>query len=133
MRGRPRPRQLGWTESAGFAPRFSHGDAEVLRVQRWLQGRLDKPASLADMAAVAGLPTRTLQRRFKVATGLPVSGYLRRLRTARARELLELSSRPLDEVAWAVGYEDERALRRVMVDEVGLTPRDYRARFGVGG
>ncbi|MEM7226480.1 MAG: GlxA family transcriptional regulator [Pseudomonadota bacterium] len=114
-----------------FAPRFDHGDEAVLKAQRWLQAHYDRPVDLAAMCAAAGLARRTFLRRFQSATGLNPTAYLQLLRVAKARELLELSALPFNQVAWRVGYEDPGALRKVFQRSVGLSPADYRRRFAV--
>lgn len=115
-----------------FAPRMDHGDVAVLKVQRWLYTPEAEHASVARMAEVAGLSERTFLRRFQKASGLTPKSYLQHLRVAQARELLERGGVSIDQVAWQVGYEDPGAFRKVFHKVVGLTPGDYRHRFGVG-
>ncbi len=112
-----------------FAPRLTHGDEAILRTQHWLQERAGRPASIADMAAQARLEERTFLRRFKAATGLKPIEYVQHLRIGKARELLEFTRRPVDQIAWAVGYEDAAAFRRVFNRILGLSPGEYRSRF----
>ena len=83
-----------------------------------------------DMAKEAGLEERTFLRRFKAATGVKPTEYAQCVRVEKARELLQFTRRPVDQVAWAVGYEDAAAFRRVFGRLVGLSPGDYRRRFG---
>lgn len=116
---------------ADFAPGFSHGDEAVLKVQRWLQEQAFNSVTLADMAANAGLGERTFLRRFRSATGFRPTEYVQRLRMGKARELLELTQRTVDQIAWDVGYQDPGAFRQVFRKVVGLTPRDYRQRFAI--
>jgi AraC-like DNA-binding protein len=49
---------------------------------------------------------------------------------ARARELLQLSSRTLKEMAWELGYDDPNAFARAFRRTVGMSPAAYRRRFG---
>lgn len=114
-----------------FAPRLTHGDEAILRAQHWLQERAGRPTSIADMAAQARLEERTFLRRFKAATGLKPIEYVQHLRIGKARELLEFTRRPVDQIAWAVGYEDAAAFRRVFNRILGLSPGEYRNRFAV--
>jgi transcriptional regulator GlxA family with amidase domain len=51
------------------------------------------------------------------------------VRISRARELLEFWRSTVDEVATAIGYEDDRGFRRVFQNIVGLPPSDYVAAF----
>ena len=39
--------------------------------------------------------------------------------------------RPVDQIAWSVGYEDAGAFRKLLHRIIGLSPSDYRHRFGV--
>lgn len=117
---------------SSFAPSFSHGDEAVLKVQHWLQTQVAQGVSLADMAARAGLGERTFLRRFRVATGLKPTEYAQHLRMGKARELLELTQRSVEQIAWEVGYQDPGAFRQVFLKVVGLMPRDYRQRFAIG-
>ncbi|HDS1367947.1 TPA: GlxA family transcriptional regulator [Stenotrophomonas maltophilia] len=112
-----------------FAPRLTHGDAAVLKVQHWLQATQAKDVALATLAAQAKLEERTFLRRFQKATGMTTTEYCQRLRVGRARELLQFSTDSIDRVAWEVGYSDPGAFRKVFTRVVGLSPGEYRRRF----
>lgn len=114
-----------------FAPRLDHGDKAILRVQRWLQAEGDRPVTIPEMAARAGLGDRTFLRRFQKATGLNPTAYVQQVRVGRARDLLERSTLPFADIAWRLGYEDAGAFRKVFQKIVGLGPADYRRRFAV--
>ena len=114
---------------APHTPATTHGDAAVLRAQQWLAERYPDEVSMPRLAAASGLGERTFLRRFKSATGDTPTTYLQRLRVGRARELLELSAKAVDDVAWQVGYEDPGAFRKVFQRVVGITPGEYRRRF----
>lgn len=112
-----------------FSPKLTHGDAAVLKVQHWLQATDAKETSLAALAAQAGLEERTFLRRFQKATGLTSTDYVQRLRVSKAQELLQFSTELVDRIAWAVGYADPSAFRKVFIRIVGLTPNEFRRRF----
>lgn len=114
---------------SGFEPRIKHGDAAILKAQHWLFAQRERAVTVAEIADRAGLESRTLLRRFVLATGMKPSEYQKRLRMTRARELLELSRSSVDEIAKTVGYDDTRGFRRAFQKIVGLTPSDYRRRF----
>ncbi|MFG6084165.1 GlxA family transcriptional regulator [Paracoccus litorisediminis] len=114
-----------------FSPRLGHGDTAVLAVQRWLQETEGKDLSLETLTAKAGLERRAFLRRFRKATGMTTSEYGQRLRISKACELLQFSSSPIDRIAWQAGYADAGAFRSVFARFVGLTPGEYRRRFGV--
>ncbi len=113
-----------------FAPRLTHGDAAILKVQHWLQQVGGRNVTSVAMAEKAGLEERTFLRRFHKATGLRPTEYCQHLRVSKARELLESTMRPIDQVAWDVGYDDPGSFRKVFIKVTGLAPSDYRRRFG---
>jgi transcriptional regulator GlxA family with amidase domain len=114
---------------SGFAPRLSHGDEAILKVQHWLQAKGARAVSVTEMAQEAGLEERTFLRRFKAATGIRPTEYSQCLRMEKARELLQFTRRTIDQISFSVGYEDATAFRRVFNRHVGLGPGDYRKRF----
>jgi transcriptional regulator GlxA family with amidase domain len=116
---------------SSFSPKLNHGDMAVLKVQHWLQAQAAAPRSIAALAEVSGLGERTFLRRFQKATGLKPTEYGQRLRVGKAREMLEFTTQSIDQISWAIGYEDPGSFRRVFRRVVGLTPGDYRRRFAV--
>jgi transcriptional regulator GlxA family with amidase domain len=115
-----------------FAPALTHGDDAIVRVQHWLHAKRTDKVDLPEMAKRAKLGERTFIRRFKRATGHTPGTYLQLLRIERARELLERTSESFDEIAWRLSYADSGAFRRVFFNVMGLTPGEYRRRFGLG-
>jgi transcriptional regulator GlxA family with amidase domain len=114
---------------SGFAPRLTHGDAAVLKVQHFLQMNEGRDARLAVLAKQAGLEERTLLRRFQKVTGLTTTQYAQRLRVAKAQELLQFGRLPVERISWEIGYSDAGAFRKIFHRIVGLTPGEYRQRF----
>jgi transcriptional regulator GlxA family with amidase domain len=114
-----------------FAPRLNHRDEAILKVQHWLQARGARDVTLGAMAEHAGLEERTFLRRFRNATGLKPTEYCQHLRVGKAREMLEATTRSIDQIAWDVGYDDPGSFRKVFARITGLVPGDYRRRFGV--
>lgn len=117
---------------SAFTPRLAHGDETILKLQHWLQRHVDRKISLPQMAAQVHLSERTFLRRFQKATGLNPTRYLQSLRLAKARELLELTPQKIDQIAYRIGYEDPGAFAKLFQAQIGLTPSEYRRRFGVG-
>ena len=83
------------------------------------------------MARQARMEDRTFLRRSKAVTGLTPTEYAQHLRIGKARELLEFTKRPVDQIAWSVGYEDAGAFRKLFHRIIGLSSSDYLQRFGV--
>ena len=82
-----------------------------------------------DLAAVAGLSPRHLQRRFTQEIGLPPATYVERVRVEAAQRALTEHDEPVDTIARRYGFGTAETLRRTFHRLVGIAPSDYRARF----
>jgi AraC family transcriptional activator FtrA len=94
-----------------------------------LRSRLHKPLSIADLARLAAMSERTFMRRFRAATGMTPGEWITRARVDRAREFLESSALPMDQVAIRAGLGTSATLRHHFHRKVGVSPTEYRKRF----
>jgi len=108
-------------------PEGSHHDETVLEGQQWLQDHLDQPISIAQLAGVLGTSSRSLNRRFKEATGFSPQAYLQSQRIARARDLLRRSNLSVSEIAWQVGLQDISYFSKLFRQHCGMPPLQYRS------
>lgn len=122
----------GWNLLARLAAereRRTVSDTEPLRrVQDHLRENLSSVVSVPALAAMAGFSTSHFSARFRAGTGFSVLEYIKRLRMARARQLLITSSHSVAEIAAAVGYPDPFYFSRQFRAVNGVGPRDFRAR-----
>lgn len=72
---------------------------------------------------------RTLERRFKNATGDSPLEYIQRMRVMAAKHLLASTNMSFDEIAYQLGYENSASFRKIFVKWVRLLPSEYRKRF----
>jgi transcriptional regulator GlxA family with amidase domain len=114
-----------------FDPSTEHGDAAILAAQRQIAESFAVAAPVEQMTRWSGLAPRTFKRRFKVATGHAPIAYVQRIRIERAKRLLETTDQPIEEISWAVGYEDPASFRRLFKRLTGLPPGSYRQRFQI--
>lgn len=96
----------------------------------WAMRHLDQPLTLTELARHAGVSVRTLTRRFHAESGVSPLQWLLHQRIERAKELLETTTLPMDQVAQACGLGTADSLRAHLTRRTGLTPSAYRAQFG---
>ena len=106
-----------------------HDDRVIAEAQAWLADNYQVPNPVTRLVERSGLPERTFKRRFRAATGYAPIDYIQTLRTEEAKQLLESSSIPVDDIGAAVGYEDPTFFRRLFKRNTGVTPSRYRQRF----
>lgn len=107
------------------------GPVVIERARQWLNQHLDQPWTVQALARHCATSERTLLRRFQAVLGASPVQYVQQLRMARAKALLESTALSLEDIAPRCGYQDVSTLRKVFKQQVGLTPRDYRTRFGL--
>jgi transcriptional regulator GlxA family with amidase domain len=115
---------------ANLQDQIQHGDDLVLRAQTLLLSNLTRSVHLEELAERLRVTSRTLSRRFKAAIGETPLTFLQHARIERSKRLLETTRASFDEIAHRVGYEDASSFRRLFVRATGISPRDYRGRFG---
>ncbi|MGH3456540.1 MAG: GlxA family transcriptional regulator [Nocardioidaceae bacterium] len=84
---------------------------------------------IADLADLAGLSSRHLQRRFTREIGLPPAAYVERVRIEAAQRALVEGDDPVETIARRHGFGTAETLRRTFHRVVGIAPSDYRDRF----
>jgi transcriptional regulator GlxA family with amidase domain len=112
-----------------FDPPTDHGDAAIAAAQRWIADNVAVANPAEQMVEHSALTARTFKRRFRSATGETPIAYVQRLRVERAKRRLEQSTDSIEEIGWAVGYEDPASFRRLFKRLTGLTAGEYRRRF----
>jgi transcriptional regulator GlxA family with amidase domain len=121
---------IGQQPFARLAQSRQSQDRLVAQCQQWIATRYAGPAPVARMARHSGLSERAFARRFRQATGMPPLEYVHTLRLEDAKQKLESGDAPVEAIAEEVGYEDAAFFSRLFRRKVGLTPVQYRRRFG---
>ncbi|HEU5485411.1 MAG TPA: helix-turn-helix domain-containing protein [Microlunatus sp.] len=97
----------------------------------WVVEHLDQDHSASSLAARAMMSERTFARRFAAETGTTPHKWLIQQRILAARSLLEESDLSVEQIAVRVGFNSAVVLREHFRRTVGVSPTDYRRRFGV--
>lgn len=121
---------VGQQPFASLARSRQQGDALIGGIQAWIGEHYSVSSPVATMAARSGLPERSFDRRFRKATGMSPLAYVQTLRLEEAKQQLEATQLPIEAIAGECGYEDAGYFSRLFTKRVGLTPANYRRRFG---
>ncbi len=121
---------VGQQPFAQLASSRQSDDALIAKCQAWIAEHYEEPAPVAALVKLSGLAERTFKRRFEQATGHSTLEYVHTLRLEESKHLLETGEQSLEAIAQAVGYEDSGFFGRLFKRKVGITPAEYRRRFG---
>jgi transcriptional regulator GlxA family with amidase domain len=110
-----------------------HEDGAVMQAQDFIEKNYADKINVEDLANHCALSRRNFERRFKKATQYSPAEYIQYLKIEAARRQLESSRYHVNEVMYAVGYNDNKAFRTTFKKITGLSPLEYRNRFQAYG
>lgn len=97
--------------------------AQIYHARDILHQRLNNPPSMMELAQLADLSSRKLQRGFRELFGTTVFGYLHHHRMEQAQILLRYRDMQVSEVAHAVGYSHLGHFTEAFKRKFGITPK----------
>ncbi len=97
----------------------------VRRVRQLLRGRADRFRNAADLARHLHVSVRTLHRHVR-EEGASLQALKDEARRDAAIELLFRSGRSVKQIAWEVGFRNEKSFARAFRAWTGKAPADYR-------
>ncbi|MBX2822961.1 MAG: helix-turn-helix domain-containing protein [Rhodothermaceae bacterium] len=107
----------------------NHGDELILNIQNYLEEHAASFVNLDTLSWDFGLSRRSLNRRFKAATGDTPRTYIQRIKVEQVKQWLESENSSISEVIQRIGYSDEKAFRALFKKMSGCTPSEYQKKF----
>lgn len=105
-------------------------DPVVARALRFIRDRAGHPLRVEDVAKVASLSRRTLERRFRRVMGCSVLNQIRRSRSDEIGRLLLETQLPIRHIAARLGFNDVQHFARYFRAAKHTTPLAFRRTFG---
>lgn len=96
----------------------------------WAKTRLTQTLDVNTLAKVVAMTPRTFARQFEIHFRSTPARWVQSLRVEAARQHLEAKELPLKAIARNTGFRDEQSLRRAFLQQLSMTPKEYRERFG---
>jgi transcriptional regulator GlxA family with amidase domain len=113
-------------QRAGLVARVGTTNAAILDAVRAMEAHVADPLTLDDIAEVAGVSPRQLNRLFRDKLGRTTMRYYRDIRLDTAQNLLGNSPLSLTEIALATGFASSSHFARVYADAFGVPPSSNR-------
>lgn len=92
----------------------------------WIRAHLDQRLTVEVLAAQAAMSPRNFSRAFTREMGMSPARVVERLRLEVARDRVENSPAPIEEVAAALGFHDPERMRRAFLRAFGQPPQAMR-------
>lgn len=102
------------------------------RAQNFIIDHTHTAISVDDVASFIGCSRRTLETRFKEATGRTVLEEIQHCRAARAKALLLETDMPIKQIVHRAGFQSSGHMRLVFKKQFGVSPGSLRKDKGNG-
>ncbi len=119
-------RALILLDKANPASRQARYDRRIVRAMDFMTANLGHKLSMARVARAAGLSTSRLAHLFREQLGQTPGQFIEQQRMDQARQLLMLTTRPINEIAAQLGYDSPFYFSRRFTRAAGMSPRAYR-------
>ena len=113
-------------QRAGLVERVGCNVPAILDAVEMMESHVADPVTLTDLAEVAGVSPRQLNRLFSERLGRTTMRYYRDLRLEMARGLLRNAPLSVTEIALATGFANSAHFSRVYTRTYGAPPSTYR-------
>lgn len=112
-----------------FKGQKAHEDGHVKKAQEFIETNFREKITIDQLANMLALSRRSLERRFKEATGNTIVEYIQRVKIEAAKKDFESNRKNINEVMYEVGYTDTKGFRTVFKKVTGLSPVAYRKKY----
>jgi len=99
---------------------------EIAKLQKYIQMNIHKRISLTEVAEYLHLNPSYLSRLFKKTTGEGFIEYVTRLKMEKARELLMATSKPVEQIAFDLGFDSKSYFIKTFKKYYGRLPIELR-------
>ena len=121
----------GQSQFSRFLEGQSARPGPIRDLQVWALEHLEEDLGVDSLAAKVAMSPRNFARVFARQTGVTPARFVEQIRLEAARQRLEQGRETLDSVASTCGLGTALTLRRTFERHLGVTPSEYRARFGM--
>ena len=125
---RTEPRPADKSQRLSLRERFGINNDRVLRVLAEMEARLEKPAAVKELAKLAGLSLRQLERLFSVHLGETINRCYLGVRLEKAAELVRNTGMTITAISVACGFQSSSHFSRAFKTRFGKNPRLERRR-----
>lgn len=101
-------------------------DSKIYKIIDWIKRNYRWNFSISDLAAEFNYNHDYLSRYFKQNMGMNIRWYIQLMRISKAKELLCQTSLSVKEIAFTVGFGDDKYFLKQFKKHEKLTPTEYR-------
>ena len=104
-------------------------EQDINKALDYIHGHYREKISIIDLALMCQLSLRQFERKFKSYFNLSPTQYIMKMRIHEACDLLCNGSRPIGDIAFALGFYDQSSFTVQFKKTMSMTPLQYRKQF----
>jgi transcriptional regulator GlxA family with amidase domain len=120
----------GQTQFSGYLASEATQHPDLRSLQIWIMENPAEDMHIEALAERVAMSPRNFARVFQTETGMTPAKFVEKARIDAARHYLGSSEIRIETVATVSGFGDPERMRRSFVRHLGISPQDYRERFG---
>ncbi|MBN2531507.1 MAG: response regulator [Spirochaetales bacterium] len=101
----------------------------IEKLKYFVEKNFHKEISLKDASTVVCLSPKYISKIFKEKTGIGFNEYRIKLKMDKAKELLNIHTYNINEIAYKIGYLNVESFIRIFKKLEGFTPSEYRQKI----
>jgi len=105
-------------------------DPQVKKAAKFIKDNATRAISVRDVAESTSLSRREMERRFQKLLGRTIYKQIRRARAAQISKMLTETNLTISKIALSLGFKSVEHIARYFKKEYGISPTQYRARYG---
>ena len=119
-------RRSGGQSQFSALARIGGDAAQFAPLLDWIRAHLDQYLTIDKLAAQAAMSPRNFSRAFTREMGMSPAKAVERLRLEVARERVENTATPIEQIAATLGFHDPERMRRAFLRAFGQPPQAMR-------
>jgi LacI family transcriptional regulator len=108
---------------------YNISDPQVLKIVKHIDSAFSTEIQIADILRLVPMSRRSVEMRFKNATGMTIYQYLLSVRVEHMAYLLSTTDHLFADIAYEVGFRDSANISRTFRKFKGCTPMEYRKKY----
>ena len=112
-----------------FQKKNSEVSPKMEKIIEWLRVNFNRRFGMDEIAKNFSYNADYLSTAFRRYTGIPLMKYINMIRISNAKNQLLNTTDGIKEIAWRVGFEDEKSFMKRFKQFEGITPTTYRNAF----
>lgn len=101
-------------------------DSQVMNILKYIEMNYNHEITMNDVFQLVPLSRRSVEMRFKKATGMTIYQYILYVRIERLAYLLSTTDKTFIDLAYEVGFRDYANVARTFRKHKGCSPMEYR-------